>query len=57
MAKKKIENEGQSIAKARDKFFEDNEDIIETPTGGRFLKNRLEEAFIAGWKAARQKRK
>jgi hypothetical protein len=30
---------------------------LETRTEGRFLKNRLEKAFIAGWNAAKRKQK
>jgi hypothetical protein len=52
MSKHKI-NEGQIIAKARDKFFRDNSNLLEGRTDGQYLRNRLERAFIAGWDAAK----
>ena len=43
------------LAKARDDFFETEQGkrLIEQPGAfGRYLHNRLEAAFIAGWTAA-----
>lgn len=54
---KKNTNEGQVIAKARDKFFHENASLLEGKTSGQYLKNRLEKAFIAGWEASRRTRK
>lgn len=47
-------NEGQAIAKARDKFFRDNPTLFIKGAVGQYLKNRLERTFIAGWNAARK---
>lgn len=45
--------EGQCIAEARDEYFKskEGERILEGSSSGKYLMNRLELAFIAGWDA------
>jgi len=47
------------LAKARDKWLNSKEGLKagEGETSGQFLRNRLERAFIAGWKAAEDSQK
>ncbi|HAL45523.1 MAG TPA: hypothetical protein DCP47_06375 [Phycisphaerales bacterium] len=40
------------LAKARNKFFEENPKLLEGSASGQYLKNRLEVAFISGWNYA-----
>ena len=52
----KIKNDGQQIAKARDKFLKNHSLLLAGEAHGQFLKNRIEMAFIAGWNAARKEK-
>jgi len=47
------------LAKARDKWFDsqDGKACQEGATQGQYLRNRLEQAFIAGWEACEKKLK
>jgi len=58
MAKKKTENNGRLIAMARDKFLEENPELLSLGTiTVQYLKNRIERAFISGWDAAVKNRR
>ena len=53
--------DGQIIVRLRDSFFEDNPDIANAKTLGstnpdRYLKNRIERAFVSGCNAAEEKK-
>ena len=53
--------DGQIIVQLRDNFFEDNPDITNAKTLGstnpdKYLKNRIERAFISGCNAAEEMR-
>lgn len=45
-----------SLAKARDMFFwtKRGEKLCEGTATGQYLKNRLEDAFVAGWDACKK---
>ena len=58
MTKKKTENNGRLIVKARDGFFEKHGIVLLAGSAsGEYLKNRLEVAFIAGYDAATKNRR
>ena len=55
--------EGRLLARARDKFFRENPELLEmsglygSRTPEVYLRNRLVTAFIAGWETAKKQEK